>query len=315
MPLRDPQGRWYGAALSGFGIIFNREVIKRQNLPEPKSWDDMADAKFRNWVACGDPRKSGSVHMMYELIVQSYGWDAGYARICEIAGNTKVFTEGASDIPKEVANGNVACGSAIDFYAWGKIATVGEEKLGFVVPAGRSIISADPVAVLKGAPQREAAEEFVRFVLSEAGQKLWYLDVGAPGGPKCETLGRLPMIEEFYRKYSRMSSVKFNPFEWGSGMSFDSRKSSLRWMALNELVGRCLIDNHQHAVKAWAALVEAGLPREARGRFGQCPAREEDLPRLEETFKKDPKEQNRILTEWSNSTREKFDDVLRMCGR
>ncbi|MGD8238034.1 MAG: extracellular solute-binding protein, partial [Armatimonadota bacterium] len=73
MPLYDEQFRWYGAALAGFGIIYNKRVLELVGLPTPETWADLARPEFVTWVGSADPRASGSVHMMYEIMLQAYG--------------------------------------------------------------------------------------------------------------------------------------------------------------------------------------------------------------------------------------------------
>ena len=72
--LYDPQFRYYGTVLSGFGILYNKEVLRRLNLPEPESWEDLAAPEAFTWVGMGDPRSSGSALMVFEIILQAYGW-------------------------------------------------------------------------------------------------------------------------------------------------------------------------------------------------------------------------------------------------
>jgi len=76
----DPQGLWFGACLSGFGILVNKRVLELMHLPRPRSWEDLGRPEYLSWVGSGDPRSSGSVHMVYEIIAQAYGWERGWAR-------------------------------------------------------------------------------------------------------------------------------------------------------------------------------------------------------------------------------------------
>ena len=53
------EGRlWYGVALSGFGIIYNRCVIESQKLPLPRTWEDLAKPAYFTWIGSGDPLKT-----------------------------------------------------------------------------------------------------------------------------------------------------------------------------------------------------------------------------------------------------------------
>jgi ABC-type Fe3+ transport system substrate-binding protein len=184
VPLYDPDHTWYGATLAGFGIVYNKVVLNLTKLPVITTWDDLASAKAFGWVGSSDPRKSGSVHMVYEIILQAYGWEKGWRIITALGANVRNFTNAASQIPKDVAIGEVAYGLAIDFYAWAQVKDAGPDKIGFVMPDNLTIITPDGIGILKGAANLAVAQAFIRFMMSEEGQKLWLLNEKAPDGPQ-----------------------------------------------------------------------------------------------------------------------------------
>ena len=97
--------------------------------------------------------------------------------------------------------GQVIYGLAIDFYAYGQIAVVGADKIKYVVPADGAVINADPIAILKGAPNLSVAQKFLEFVLSEDAQKLWMLRDTDSEGPKWKGgLNRASVLPELYDK-------------------------------------------------------------------------------------------------------------------
>ena len=98
-----------------------------------------------------------------------------------------------------MAIGEVAYGLAIDFYAWAQVKEAGADKIGFVMPDNLTIITPDAIAILKGAANPEVAKAFIRFVMSEEGQKLWLLVEKAPGGPQRFQLNRFSVLPSFYK--------------------------------------------------------------------------------------------------------------------
>src|SRR5215468_11614696 len=50
VPLYDPDHTWYGATLSGFGIIYNKIVLKLTHLPLIRTWEDLALPVAFGWV-------------------------------------------------------------------------------------------------------------------------------------------------------------------------------------------------------------------------------------------------------------------------
>jgi len=213
MPMYDPEFRWYGTALAGFGIIYNRIVHELLELPAPETWADLARPEFVTWVGSADPRASGSVHMMYEIMLQAYGWEKGIDVITRMGANVRSFPDSSSRIPKDVTAGELACGLAIDIYAQAQINEAGPDKIGYVMPEGQTVINPDSIGILRGAPHREAAERFLEFVLSEDGQTLLMLAPGAPGGP-----GRRRS-----RSWARRRSRRRRRWSWRNGNGTTTR--------------------------------------------------------------------------------------------
>jgi ABC-type Fe3+ transport system substrate-binding protein len=316
-PLRDAKYRWYAACLSSFGICFNREVLRRRKLPEPREWEDLAHPRLYNWVGSGEPRSSGTVHMCYEMILQSYKWERGFELITCMAGNVRTFNEGGSGVPRDVALGQFAAGGCIDFYALEKVIRLGSDSVGYAVPMKMPVINGDPVAMLKGAPNPAAAAEFVRFVLSERGQRLWFAQPGSPGGPESFALGRLPVWRSLCARAA--VELKMTDLYAMKGLGgWDSEKNGRRWGLLNELLGAAIIEPHEELREAWSALIGAGLPPEGVREFGAPPCSEEEFMRLTGWFRDKSvpvSEKNAKVATWGQWARRKYARVAARYGR
>ena len=311
VPLYDAEEfTWYGTAISGFGVIYNKALLKRLGAAEPRTWEDLANPKLFTWVGAGDPRHSGTVHMTYEIILEAYGWRRGWEIIAAMGGNTKTFFQAASDIPRAVASGQVAAGGAIDFYAWTQIEQAGSDKIGFAMPIGLTVINTDSIGILRGAPNPEAAKAFVDFVLSD-GQKLWYLKSGAPGGPKKSSLYRMPVDKTLYAEFAGQSAVTTNPFAWGKGLEYNAALATARYEAINDLIGAVIIDSHDELVPAWKSASKAADPAKALAELAAPPVTEDELTQLAKTDMTDPIKRNNRITQWVNAAREKYRALAR----
>jgi len=309
--LYDPQFRYYGTVLSGFGILYNKEVLRRLNLPEPESWEDLAAPGAFTWVGMGDPRSSGSALMVFEIILQAYGWERGWEVITRLGGNCRYFTRSSSAIPKDVALGEIAYGGAIDFYARTAIARHGAERLGFVLPKGKTVVNPDPIAILKGAPHPELAQAFVRFVMSEAGQRLWFLPTGMEGGPERYQLLRMPILPEFYTRYAQVSGGATSPFDWKTDFVYDGATATRRRGVLQDLLGSFIIDTQYELVPAWKETIAAGLPPEAVGRLTHMPVNADEALALGGKWGKAEFVESRVemLTRWCRLAVHKYKRV------
>ncbi len=306
-PVYDPDYNWYGAALSGFGIIYNKVLLASQKLPTPQTWSDLADPKFYQRVEAVDPRESGVGRMVYEIILQAYGWDKGLEIITRMIANSRRITSTSSQVPKDVANGDVVCGMCIDFYAWAQVKRAGADKVGFALPKGKTVVNPDSIAILKGAPQMELAKAFVRFVMSEPGQRLWMRPAGAAGGPQIETLSRLSVLPQLYKDPASLEQLRgLNPFEWASDLTYDADKGSKRGAVFNDLMGTMLIDLHSDLKEAWEAIIAAGLPAAAVAKLNESPVTEAQVLKLADRWRDDQVFRNQKITEWAAFGKAKY---------
>ncbi|MEO6436501.1 MAG: extracellular solute-binding protein, partial [Tepidisphaeraceae bacterium] len=209
----DPP-QWFGTALSSFGIVYNKDVLHYLELPEPTTWTDLADPRYRGWLVLADPTRSGVAKTSFMVIVEramqdaidagqspDAGWARGMGLIRQIAANARNFTDGSTGVSGIVGAGEAGAGMAIDFHARSQVDAVqvgNTSRLGYVEPRGATAINPDPIALVKGAEHRDVAIRFIEYILSEPGQRLWNTRAGAPGGPRTTSLRRLPIRKSVY---------------------------------------------------------------------------------------------------------------------
>ena len=310
IPLYDAEYQWYGAALSSFGIMYNEELRELLKLPKATAWEDLGNLELLGRIGAADPRESGSAHMVYEIILQTIGWEDGFALLTKLGGNVRGFSAGANAIPTDVVAGQVIYGLAIDFYAYGQIAVVGADKIKYVVPADGAVVTADPIAILKGAPNLPVAQKFLEFVLSENAQKLWMLRDTDPEGPKWKGgLNRASVLPTLYDQLGERGIVP-NPFAMeGTPFQYDSKKGGTRWNIVNDLFGVLIIDSHKDLVNAWKAIQKCKDPAKrdaAIAALTEMPITEEEAMHLANDAWNDPTVRNEKIKEWGQFAKEKF---------
>lgn len=260
-PLYDPQYTWYGAAVSSFGIIVNRKLIVERGLPAVTEWTDMAHPKFLGLVGLVDASQSGSVRKAYEIILQAYGYDLGMRILTLMAANAREIGRSSSEVPRGCAQGFVAAGPCIDFYAWRQMMRPGGEVLDFVLPEGLTVMNTDPIGILREAPHVEVAREFVNFVMSPRGQMLWSLRKGVPGGPQDEALGRYAVLPEVYesRAEDLVPGLK-SPLGAPANAAYDMDKETDRINILPAYLKALMVTNKRLLTEAWEAVIAARAP-------------------------------------------------------
>lgn len=267
--LYDPEGYWFGTAVSGFGIVYNTEVLARLGVPPPQTWNDMTDPRLVGWVALADPGQSGSIATAVEVILQRLGWVEGWRLLRESSANARYFADSSSKIPIDVSLGEAAMGMCIDFYGRTQAQFIrnadGSERVAYVDPPLLSDIDPDPVSLLNGGPNQQLAIQFIEFCLTEEGQALWQFPVATGKdemGPRQFELRRLPARRIMYEKYLDRFVDRVNAFDLAEPI--DSWNPSIRSFVA-PLLGAMAIDNLDGLRAAWVAInsVPADHPNRA----------------------------------------------------
>ena len=282
----DKEGRWTGCVLSAYGIIFNRDSLRRLGIEhEPAQWTDLQDPRLMGEVALCDPTKSGSIAKAFENVIQQQmqrrllalekeqpalatkereaqavreGWLAGLRLMQIVGANARYFTDTSQKPPIDVAAGNCAVGMCIDFYGRQQEEAVrrrdnGSDRVGYVSPAGGSVSSVDPIALLRGAKNKAVALAFIDYVMSMDGQKLWDFKPGTPGGPERFALRRLPVRKDFYAEadFRSLRSDADEPFKQQDQLIYRTEWTGGVFREMAFIIRVMCQDTHGELVDAW----------------------------------------------------------------
>jgi spermidine/putrescine-binding protein len=253
--------------------------------------------------------------------VLARGWTRGLQIIQAASANARYFTDAASKIPLDVSLGDAAIGMCIDFYGrfQSEAVQVGDKpsRLQYFTPAGGSSVGIDPIGILRGAPNRAAAEEFLAFVLSLEGQKLWNFKVGTPGGPENYALRRLPIRKELYAPEfaAFRSDAEVQPYEEAELFTYHPKWTAPLFRVMSFIIRVVCLDLHKEQTEAWQALVAAEFPREAYRAFTNLDAVNYETART--TLKKALDSKNRIeevrlAKELSDKFRTQYKEATRL---
>ncbi len=311
--LYDADGHWWGVVLSSFGIVYNRDVLAMRGLGEPTTWSDLADPKYDRWVALADPSHSGSVKVTYNAIIQRYGYERGVATLRRVFANARYFADGASKVPIDVSQGEAAAGICIDFYGrYQSQAVGGGRRVGFVAPAGATLVSSDPIAVLRGAKNRETAVRFIQFLLSKEGQAVWNFRVGDEMGPRRFELRRSPIRRDMYALYTERMIDRVNPFEIAEPVaegvpSYNS--------VIPTLLHAMCMDIHDELRAAWRAIYtceDPALKAEMLAEFDRMPFTHAELFEAKQSWKNNDRKKQEDRMAWTAFFRAQYRKVVAM---
>ncbi len=283
-PYWDKQGRWFGPVLSGHGMLYNNDSLARLGVAAPKEWSDLTNPRLMGEIAVCDPTKSGSIAKSFESIIQEQiyrewerlatstgrpraevekaavadGWRKGLQLLIGVGANARYFTDSSQKPPIDVAAGNCAVGMCIDFYGryqeQSSAERSGRQRLGFHMPVTGSTLSPDPIALMRGAPNRELGEAFLEYVMSLEGQKLWNFKPGTPGGPQHFALRRLPSRRDFYANpefAAHRSDPTVNPYAAKAPLVYNAAWTGGIFREMSFVIRIICIDTHSELAAAW----------------------------------------------------------------
>lgn len=299
-PFWDPAGLWVGTVLSGYGIFSNLDVLERLGVKQPPSqWPELGDPIYRRQLALADPTKSSSAGKAFEMLVQQQmqlrlatfeanepagtageirarekrardeGWLDAMRLLIRLGGNARYFSDTSQKPPIDVGFGDAAVAMGIDFY--GRQMAEATDRAGakgrvvFISPVGGTSFGIDPIGVLRGAPEPDLAKEFIDFVLSLDGQKLWDYRPGMPGGPEKFSLRRLPIRPELYGPEHELflADPTVKPFEDAKQFSYRVEWTGNLFRTLGFIIRVMCQDPHEELKEAWAEVIRANYPPQA----------------------------------------------------
>jgi iron(III) transport system substrate-binding protein len=161
--LHDPGKTWFATKLITTGIVYNTRAPFK-----PTSWLDLTKPEAKGQVTMPSPLVSGAalIHAATLTAALPGGWD--YYRALKTNGAIAAGANGP--VLQAVAGGEKMFGIIVDFLP------IREKAKGapveFVFPTeGVSAVS-EPVAIVRGTKNPDAAKAFVDFLLSKDGQEL-----------------------------------------------------------------------------------------------------------------------------------------------
>lgn len=166
--------------------LLNMVIVHAPGMADPPTdWSDLTDAALAGKVAIPDPGFAGSAFGALGYFASTDGYGLDFYRALKANGATQVPS--ITDTLTGVAEGQYLAGITLDKSARDAIAAGSPVEMSW--PTSGAVAVYSPIAVWKDAANVAAAESFVDFVLSAAGQAAiastgWQpIRAGVSGGP------------------------------------------------------------------------------------------------------------------------------------
>ena len=160
----DAAHYWHAIRLAPSTINYNRNLVKGDMIP--KTWKDLADPKYKDKLAQGNPKASGASAVIDYNLVKLYGW-----QYFEALKKNNIMTQQSCSQPNLISSGErlmIPCD-----YGTTAAARLQNLPIESVFPQDGVFVILSPVAILAKAPHPNAAKVFLDWLVSPEGQTLY----------------------------------------------------------------------------------------------------------------------------------------------
>jgi len=209
---KDKDGYFIGQRLN---LMTN--YIRSDKVPEadePKTWNDLANPKYKGKMVIGDPSFTSLLVSVVGTMAKERGW--GFYEKLRISD--VMIVQGNQQVADTLKRGErlIAVG-ALDSYA----ADLKKEghPIKTLYPGDGVFVIPSPTSVVKGSPNPNAAKLFAEFMIGDTAQKIFpadggysaRIDVAAPeGSPDLKTLKILVVDNDYIEKETGRIKRRFN---------------------------------------------------------------------------------------------------------
>lgn len=201
----------YSGAL-GFG--YNKDLLAKNKLPEPKCWADLTKPEYKGQIQVANPNSSGTAYTLLATIVQIMGEDKGFEYLKALHKNVNQYTKSGSAPIKAAGLGETTIGIVFIHDA------VSQAVAGFpivpVTPCEGTGYEIGSMSLIKGARHPEAAKKFYDWALQadvqskaqDAGSFQVPSNKSAKTSDKAPDLSTIKLIDYDFKKYGSSEERK-----------------------------------------------------------------------------------------------------------
>ena len=212
----------YSGAL-GFG--YNKDLLAKNGLPEPKCWADLIKPEFKGQVQIANPNSSGTAYTMLATMVQLMGEDEGFEYMKALHKNINQYTKSGSAPIKAAGLGETTVGIVFMHDA------VAQTAAGFpivtVAPCEGTGYEIGSMSLIKGARNPDQAKKFYDWALTADMQnkakdvKSFQLpsNKNATPSPLSPDLSTIKLIDYDFKKYGSSDERKRLLQKWDTEVS------------------------------------------------------------------------------------------------
>jgi len=154
--------------MGAIGFVYNTQVLKEKNIPEPKCWADLLKPEFKGEIAFSNPNTAGTGYSTLVSLVALMGEDEAFDYMKALNDNVASYTKSGQAVASQPGQGEVAVGIA--FLSNANMVVAQGFPLVTTTPCEGTGYALHGVSIIEGARNLEQAKVFMDWILSPEGQ-------------------------------------------------------------------------------------------------------------------------------------------------
>lgn len=167
--MKDKDGYWHGTSLTLVNWVVNKQLIEEKGLKMPETWEDLLQEGLKGEVSMSNPASSGTAYNVVSAILQTKGNDEGWKYLDKLINQVPFFTARGSDPARHVVNGEAIVG--INASNGDRELEENNAHVKLVYPKDGTGWWPQPVAIVEGTDDLDAAKVFIDWILSKRGME------------------------------------------------------------------------------------------------------------------------------------------------
>ncbi len=165
---KDPDSYWTGFQVDVLAIGINQKIwdkdFKSKGISLPKTFDDLLQKEYKGKIIMPNPETSGTGYTFLASLYQELGKDKYKEYLSKFTENVPAYTVSGFNSIQRVSSGEYAV--TVNFLADQLLQSKFNKDIISIVPKNTGW-NVDSIAELKNCINKEAAESFIDFILSQ----------------------------------------------------------------------------------------------------------------------------------------------------
>lgn len=149
----------------GGGFAVNTEVLKRNNLEEPKTYEDLLKPEYKDKIVIQDPKSSSTGYNFYLNLTNVMGLEKTLEYYDKLDKNIKQYSESGSGPVKMLIQGECAIGTALTYQVVTEMNNGNPLKM--IYPPEGSPFSLDGVSMISGKDKNDDIKDVFKYLVND----------------------------------------------------------------------------------------------------------------------------------------------------